>query len=461
MSERVTITRHAATVLIGQLAVMAFGVTDTIVAGRDSEASLAALSVGSAIFISVYVALMGIFQALLPIWAEHRGARNLSMIGRSLRQALYLCAAACVLGMGILLSPEPLLRWTQVPEELSHEVEQYLSIVALALPPALLFRIYSTLNQALGLPKIVTILQLGSLLVKIPLSVWLTFGGAGVPALGVAGCAWATLVVNYGMLLVAMALLRSQDVYGPLALWRPIERPHGPTLRQFAKLGIPAGLSVMVEVTSFTLMALFVARQGTQSAAAHQIASNLAAVLYMVPLSLAIATSARVGYWRGAGLESEARRTVLGGAQLTLTLGMLSAGLLWATRHHVPAIYSNQFGVVIVTSSLLPWVALYHFADAVQTLCIFVLRCYRVTVVPLAVYSVLLWGAGLGGGYLLAYHHTGLVADRASPAPFWIASSAALVVTASIFAAMLWRVIASISSRHGQRETSSAGSQER
>ena len=71
-TERHTIAQHALTVLAGQLAVMAFGVTDTIVAGRSAEEALAALSVGSAIFVSVYVSLMGIFQALLPLWAEHR-----------------------------------------------------------------------------------------------------------------------------------------------------------------------------------------------------------------------------------------------------------------------------------------------------------------------------------------------------------------------------------------------------
>ena len=85
MSELSTISRHAITVLAGQLAVMAFGVTDTIVAGRHGEASLAALSVGSAIFISVYVALIGVLQALLPVWAELRGARQTDILGRSQR----------------------------------------------------------------------------------------------------------------------------------------------------------------------------------------------------------------------------------------------------------------------------------------------------------------------------------------------------------------------------------------
>jgi MATE family multidrug resistance protein len=110
-TERRTIAQHALTVLAGQLAVMAFGVTDTIVAGRYSEGALAALSVGSAIFVSVYVSLMGIFQALLPLWAEQRGAGQPQAIGRTLRQAMYMALAACVLGMGVLLFPGALLRW--------------------------------------------------------------------------------------------------------------------------------------------------------------------------------------------------------------------------------------------------------------------------------------------------------------------------------------------------------------
>lgn len=81
------IGRHAGTVLAGQLAVMAFGTTDTIVASRYSDDALAALSVGSAIFVSVYASLMGIFQALLPLWAEQRGAGQPLAIGRSLRQS--------------------------------------------------------------------------------------------------------------------------------------------------------------------------------------------------------------------------------------------------------------------------------------------------------------------------------------------------------------------------------------
>jgi hypothetical protein len=157
-----------------------FGTTDTIVASRYSNDAVAALSVGSAIFISVYASLMGIFQALLPLWSEQRGAGQPQAIGHSLRQSMYLCALACVLGMAVLLMPDALLRWTDVPDALQLEVKRYLAVLAWGLPPALLFRIYSALNQALGHPKLVTGLQLVSLLIKIPLSIWFTFGGLGL-----------------------------------------------------------------------------------------------------------------------------------------------------------------------------------------------------------------------------------------------------------------------------------------
>ncbi len=189
MFELKTITRHAGTVLIGQLAVMAFGVTDTLVAGRYSESALATLSVGSAIYMSVYVGLMGVLQALLPVWAELHGGRRFAALGRSVRQALYLCAMVSVTGMVALLNPDQVMRWTQVPETLQAEVNHYLAVLALALPPSMLFRMYSTLNQALGKPALVTWLQAGSLLVKVPLSIWFAFGGFGLEPHGAVGCA--------------------------------------------------------------------------------------------------------------------------------------------------------------------------------------------------------------------------------------------------------------------------------
>lgn len=439
--ERRVIAHHAATVLIGQLAVMAFGVTDTIVAGRYAQGALAALSVGSAIFISVFVSLMGGLQALLPIWAELHGARRAAEVGRSARQSLYLCAIAMVIGTVVLLHPAPVLRWAEVPDAMRADVEAYLQVLALALPPALLFRMFSTLNQGLGKPRLVTWLQVASFGLKLPLSIWFAFGGAGLPAMGLVGCGWATVVVNWVLVASALWLLRSQPFYRPYRFWQRIEAPDWPQIRQFARLGVPAGLAVLVEVTSFTLMALFIARLGTVASAAHQIASNLAAVAYMMPLSLGIATSARVSFWLGAGDAVRARRACRKGFELTALVALLTAASMAAARGPLASIYSADPAVVALGATLLAATAIYHFADAIQTLCIFVLRCYRVTVAPLVLYCTLLWGLGLGGSYLLAYRGLGPWPAMQSPLAFWLMSALALAITAALFLALLWRTL--------------------
>ena len=442
--ERGLIARHAGTVLVGQLAVMAFGVSDTIIAGRYSEGALAALSVGAAIFISVYVSLMGVLQALLPVWAELHGAGRGSEVGRSVRQSLYLAGIAIVVGMAMLLLPGAALRWTQVPPGMRGEVESYLAVLAFALAPALLFRLFSTLNQGLGKPQLVTWLQLASLLVKLPLSIWFTFGGAGLPAMGLVGCGWATLCVNWAMLGCAIWLLRSSPFYRGYRLWARLEAPDWQQIRQFARLGVPGGLAVLVEVTSFTLMALFIARLGTAAAAAHQIASNLLAVAYMVPLSLGIATSARVSYWLGAGNAAKARRACRLGFELVVLCALLFAGAMVALRLQLANVYSDNPDVVALAALLLLAVAVYHLADALQTLCVFVLRCYRVTFAPLVIYCTMLWGLGLGGSYLLAYRGLGPWPAMQSPLAFWIMSAGALAVTALLFGALLRRTMARV-----------------
>ena len=441
MFELRTIARHAGTILVGQLAVMAFGVTDTMVAGRYSEQALAALSVGSAVYVSIFVGLMGVLQALLPTWAELHGAGRGHDVGRSVRQALYLSGLTMVIGVTALFFPGPLLEWTEVPPALQDVVREYLLVLTLALPAALLFRMYSTLNQSLGKPLLVTWLQTGSLLVKIPLSIWFAFGGLGLEPRGAVGCAWATVVVNWLCILLAAWLVRNDALYRPYAIWRRLERPHWGTIGHFVRLGLPGGLAIMVEVTSFTLMALFIARQGTQASAAHQVVSNLAAVLFMSPLSIAIATSARVSYWLGAGDQRLARAAIRTGFKLAALLSLMLSVTTLLGRHGIAGVYAKTPEVAALAASLLAWLALFHLGDAAQAVLVWVLRCYKVVLAPLVAYCVMLWGVGLWGGYLLAYRGVGPLPAHPSPIAFWQASTLALLLLAPLLVTILWRAV--------------------
>ena len=436
--ERGLIARQAGTVLVGQVAVVAFGVIDTLVAGRHSETALAALSVGAAVYITVFVMLMGLQQALLPLLSELHGADRPDEVGRQFRQSLYLWALNSVVGMVALLYPAPLLSWTDVPPAMQPAVQEYLQVLAWSLPPALLFRLFSTLNQSLGRPKSVTWIQVMALGLKVPLSFLLALGVGDWAGWGLSGCAYATLAVNVAMVLMGAYLLRNRSFYDRYRLWHRLEAPDWRVLGQLARLGIPNAMSVTVEVTSFTLMALFIARLGTVASASHQVMTSLAALTYMVPLSFAIATSARVSYWIGAQRPREAIRATRDGFVLVVGCALAVAAVLLLLHNPIAQAYTRQPPVALMAGGMISWLSLYVLADAIQVMCFFLLRCYRVTLAPLMIYCVLLWGGGLSGGYWLAYRGSDTWTSMQHPVAFWITSSLALVV-ASVLMALLLR----------------------
>ncbi len=200
-------------------------------------------------------------------------------------------------------------------------------------------------------------------------------------------------------------------------------------------------MAYLVEVTSFTLMALFIARLGTVASASHQIAASVASVLYMVPLSLAIACSARVSFWIGAGEPARAGHVAWTDFRVAALTSIALAAIVFIANEHLAALYSRNPAVVGLGSGLLLWVAMYHLADAMQAVCAFLLRCYRITLTPLLLYSVLLWGLGLLGGYRLAYAGLGPWPAAPSATSFWAASTAALMLVALCFSALLWRAV--------------------
>lgn len=428
MNERKIIVKHASTVLVGQLAVVLFGVADTVIAGRYNPEALAILSLSASIYITVYVAMLGVIQALLPLFAELNGAQKKTEIGVLFRQSLYIWLGLSLLGMALLLSPQWLMQWTEVPLALQEGAADYLSLLAVALPAALFFRLYSSLNQSLGKPRLVTWIQVGALVVKVPLSVLLAFGWGIMPAMGLLGCALATVMVSACMTLIALVLLRRHALYADLRLWQPLEPPDWTSLRHMLRMGIPNGLSVTVEVTSFTLMALLISRMGEVAAASHQIASNMAALLYMVPLSFSIAISARLSYWRGAENQQAVRNCLYIGFQLVLTLAVVLASLLWLFNESIAHWYTKDLAVAQLATTLLAVIGVFHLLDALQTICFFVLRSFKVTIAPVLIYSIPLWGIGLTGGSSLAYDGLGPFSAMQSPTAFWYMNILALTL---------------------------------
>ncbi|MFC0397166.1 MATE family efflux transporter [Paraburkholderia rhizosphaerae] len=426
-------------VLIGQLAIIAFGVIDTAMVGRYSATDLAALGLGASIYISVYIALTGILTALQPIVGLSYGAGRHEEIGEDVRQGLWLTAALTVIGFLILYFPAPLLQLAHAPDALRERTIDYLQILAFGLPASLVFRVYSALTTAVGQPRLVMFLQVGALALKIPLNLWLIFGGFGVPPAGGPGCALASTVLNWLLGVISLLLMMKLDVFRPFAIFSRLCWPVWQRQLALLKLGIPMGVSYLIEVTSYTFMALFIARFGTTTLAGHQIAANLGAVLYMTPLSIGIATSTLVARALGAQHIEAARTLARHGILMACAIACCFCVMVLALRPLIIAGYTTDARVAQAAMPLVLIVAFYHICDALQITSAFVLRAYRIVLVPTAIYAFALWGVGLGGGYLLGFNVGGAVPAWLTGARgFWVANTASLAV-AGVGLLFYWR----------------------
>ena len=435
------ITALAWPVLIGQLAVIAFGVLDTAMAGRASAADLAAIGLGGSIYVTVYISLMGVLQALSPIAGQLYGAQKHGEIGEEVRQAVWLGLVLAAVGMLILWFPAPLLQLANATPELTEKATAYLRYEALALPAALGFRIYSALNNALSRPVMVTVLQLGGLVIKFPLNALFLYGGMGIPAMGGPGCALASMIISWLWFVAAAVILMLNPAYKPFAIFTHYSPPNRARLWALVRLGVPMGFTYLIEITSFTLMAIFIARLGTVVLAGHQIAANLGAVAYMVPLSLSIATSTLAAQSIGARDRAAARRISLNGIKLAVTCAAIVGAAVLLLRRELVSLYTHDAAVLAIAVPLLPFIAFYQMFDALQVMTAFILRAYKIALIPTVIYALSLWGVGLGGGYVLGF---GLVGDTAialrGAAGFWAANGLSLMVAGALLVSYFNRV---------------------
>ncbi|MDE1979172.1 MAG: MATE family efflux transporter [Betaproteobacteria bacterium] len=435
--------RLAVSVLIGQLAVIGFGVADTVMLGHfASTASLATLSIGQAIYITLFVSLSGVTQSLLPTLGRGFGAGQPGAVGASFRQGLWLAGGLCALGIAVLLWPQPLLALTGQARDAT--VDRYLAILALGLPAALAFRVHAALSQAISRPLLTAALQIGGLGVKLLLNaVFLLpgqFGLHGMTPLGAEGCAAATVLTQYGLLAVALLQHRYSAALRPYAALSRWEWPNWKAQAHLLRLGGPIGLSLLVEVSAFTFMALFIARLGDTVLAAHQITANFATVLYMLPLSISIATGSVVAQHLGAGHTRAARHTAWSGVGAAALLSVIIGLVVWLERGRIIGWYTSDPQVQAVAYHLFLFIALYQVFDAVQSTSAFILRSYHIALLPSMLYALSLWGVGLGGGYLLGFNTLGITPPALQGAAgFWMGNTTGLAIAASCFAVLLWR----------------------
>lgn len=419
----------AVPVVVVQVGLMLMGVVDTLMVGRVSADALAAVALGNLYVFTILVVAMGTLMALDPLVSQAVGARDEPGVTRAIQRGLLLGLLLGIVMMLLMAPATPLLRLFRQPPEIVPAAARYCHVSAAGLIPFLLFVVLRQSLQAIGrlAPIVITIGIANALNV---LANWvLIFGLGPIPAMGVTGAAIATVISRWSMwgLLLVLAW---RDLHPHIAAPDRGAFALRPLARMLA-LGLPIGLQQFLEVSAFAAVGLLMGTFGALQVASHQIALNMAALTFMVPLGVGAAASVRVGHAIGAADLGRARRA----ARLSYVIGAgfmsTTAAVFLLIPVPLAALYTPDRAVIAIAGSLIPIAGVFQVFDGLQAVGAGVLRGLGDTRVPLVAMLSGYWLIGVPVSVGLGFF-TGL-----GPQGLWWGFVAGL---ASVAVFLLWRL---------------------
>jgi MATE family multidrug resistance protein len=380
-SEWRSLTAIAVPVVIVQVGMMLMGVVDTLVVGHVSSNALASVAIGNIYFWNAIVVALGALHVLDPLVSQAVGANDQVAITRAVQRGLILSVALGAASMLLMLPAAPVLRAFRQPAEVIPGAETYIHISAASTIPFLAFTVLRQTLQALHRNGSIVVTIIVANVINGALNWVLVFGHLGAPPMGVAGSAWATAISRGAMFVMLLALaikdLRAhlRTVDSATREWRPMGR--------MLLLGLPIGFQQFLEYSAFAAVGLLMGTFGAVQVASHQIAINLAALTFMVPLGVSAAAAVRVGHAVGAGDLERSRLA----SRISFALGggfMMSTALAFLTLPRALAsLYTEDAAVVAIAATLIPVAGVFQIADGLQAVGAGVLRGLGDTRVPL------------------------------------------------------------------------------
>jgi MATE family multidrug resistance protein len=420
------ILRLGTPAIFAQLAYFSMRVVDTVMAGQLGPESLAAVSLGSSLWMPLAVMGMGVLLPVSPSVAQAVGAERTADCGHYLRQGLWLSQVVALLLTFVFLRSSEILALFGVDPALIPLSSQFLLALSWGLPARMAFVVLRGFTEGTGHTRPILWISIVGTLANIGLNELLMYGKWGFPALGAVGCGYATAIVD-----VLMALLLGLWVtlhpglarYTPWSRW---EWPEWKPIVHFVAVGWPISISLLMEVSCFGVAGLWLGQLGPTVVSAHQIAMNLASLTFMVPLGLSIAISVRVAQFIGADERDRARRTGQTGALLCGGLMLLAALAFWLLPQVFVGWYTTDAEVLRLGCQLLVLAALFQFFDGLQVAATGALRGLKQTRSTMVINTIAYWGLGLPLGAWL-----GLYLKWGAPG-FWLAFSVAIGFAAAL-----------------------------
>ncbi|WOG27550.1 MATE family efflux transporter [Endozoicomonas sp. 8E] len=419
----------SAPILGAQLATTGMGFVDTSMAGQYSAEDLAAVAIGSSIWVPIYLLIRGILMATTPTVAHLFGAGKIDWIASPVRQAMWLSLVLSVVGMVLMMNAMPLLNVLEVDAEMAAKTDAYLEALAWGVPGICLYQTMASYCEGRSITKPAMLISFVGLLINIPINYVLIYGKFGFPEMGSVGCGYATAICFWVMCLLMFCYTRFDQKHKEVNLFERFEWPEIGRIAAHLKLGVPIGLAIFFEASIFSAVALVIGKLGAVTVAGHQIALNLASMAFMVPLSLSMGITIRVGQALGAGDPQAARFSGYSGIVATLLTATLMAAVIWAFADALTSLYTQDTAVKALAAQLLIFAALFQYADGIQVASNGALRGYKDTRVPMIIILIACWGIALPLGYTLGL--TDFIADEPmGPHGLWIGLVLALTLSA-------------------------------
>jgi MATE family multidrug resistance protein len=394
-------------IMVAQLAQMANGVVDTMMAGHASARDLAAVGIGTGIWGPVLLFFIGVLSALQPLVSGHRGAENNSRIMPITWQGLYIALAGSIIMAAILTNVRPIFVLLLLDAETADIAQGYLDALAWGIPAVLLLNALRGLTDGLGHTRIIMAFSLVSTILNIPFNYLFIFGFSigdwQFPAMGGVGCGWATAVSNWIAVIALLVYLNRSKDYKNFHLIGDWVRPHWAEIRHILHLGLPIGLAMFVEVSMFCMIALFLSPLGPTVIAGHQIVLNAISLFFMVPLSLGMALTLRVSFLIGAEEHFKARLLARSAIFLALGIACVNVPILFFGREWIATLYTSDNEVQRIAIHLFTLGAIFQIADVTQVTMINVLRGYKDTKIPMFIMLFSFWCVCLPLGYVLTF----------------------------------------------------------
>jgi MATE family multidrug resistance protein len=393
----------AGPVVIAELGWMAMGLVDTVMVGPLGPDAIGAVGLGSGLFMAVAIFGMGLLLGLDTLVSQAYGAGRTEECDRWLVHGLVLGASIAVPLTGIVLGGVALMHRAGLHPDVERLTVPYLRAVTWSLLPLLCYAALRRYLQGMGLVRPVTFALVSANLVNVVANWALIYGRLGLPALGVAGAAWATFLARVYMALVLAAAVFLHDRRSGHQLrsaLRPLEIAR---LVRLTRLGFPAAAQVTLEVGVFAAATALAGTLDPISLASHQIALNVAAFVFMVPLGTASASAVVVGHAVGRGDGHGA------GVAGWTALGLISCFMLLVAivfvsiPHRLLAVFTDNGAVIATGTVLLSIAAVFQLFDGLQAVATGVLRGVGDTRTPMLWNLAGHWMLGLPVGYLLCF----------------------------------------------------------